>query len=232
MKLVSVTLPAPSHEFSGPALAISASARLGVNKVSMQPSATARLISGPDETYFLSGLKSGDPVVFEALFLHVYDHLWRFALSIVGVHELAEDTVQDVLLSLWERRNEIEIRGSLASYLFSAVRRHALRRLRKGRTEDRIGSTWLNEEIPAMGSIGSPHFDESAESMRFLRVALNNLSPVRRQVLLLRWADQLSYDEIAEIMDMSAEAVRAHVSRAYRTLRKMLTDAGLEAPGV
>lgn len=226
-----VTVPAHSRTLSGAAPALLGRVYFGGYPVSMKSTAAARLICDQDERYFLDGLRRGNPEVFEALFLHVYEDLWRFALSLVHVHELAEDTVQDVLLNLWERRENIEIKSSLASYLLAAVRRHAFRHLRKGRNEDRIGSAWSRDDVPAMGSIDIPHFDESAETRRFLKDALNSLSPVRRQVLLLRWANNLSYDEIAEIMDMSPDAVRAHVSRAYRTLRTMLINAGLEAPG-
>ncbi len=233
-KLVDVTNQASSFcVFPRPTLAISAGGAFGVYKATMMKStARPQLITAPQEEYFLTGLKAGNPEVFEALFLHVYDDLWRFALSFVRINELAEDTVQDVLLSLWERRNEIEIQGSLASYLLAAVRRHSLRNLRKGKNEDRIGSTWSLDDVPAMGSLSHPGINDSGEVKRLLKEALNNLSPVRRQVLVLRWANQLSYDDIGEIMDMSAEAVRAHVSRAYRTLRKLLIDAGLEAPGL
>ena len=185
-----------------------------------------------EEQEALEGIRRGDGAVFDRVCLAYHDALWRFAFRMVGSREVAQDVVQDVLVNLWERRADVIITTSLGAYLFSAVRRRALVYLRNDRTAARIGAGWDEGEVPGLGSVAeSPSVAvERGNLQAMVARALRTLPAARRQAVALRWGEQMEYDEIAEAMGISEEAARAHVSRAYRTLRELLRAMGVEAP--
>lgn len=197
---------------------------------SEQVGSMGRLLSEQEEAQLLIGIRAGDQEPFDLLYLRVHAPLWRFAFTLLRSREEAEDVVHDVMLRFWQQREDIEIFTSLAAYLFSAVRRRSMDRLRKNHTIERISSTWPADSIPALGNSASvPLSDiENTEVAAQLNRALCRLSPIRRQILALRWAQHQDYSEIAQVMDMSQDAVRAQVSRAYKDLRTLLIAAGLD----
>lgn len=187
----------------------------------------------------LTGIRNGDRDTFNAICNAYHDPLWRFAFTLIQVREVAQDAVQDVFLNLWDRRQHVLIPTSLGAYLFSAVRNRSLMLLRNNRTAARISSTWGIEKdtdthycLPGHGQRPPSPSDaaETGDLTFYINRAVEKLSPVRRQIIMMRWIEQLQYDEIADIMAMSPEAVRAHVSRAYRTLRDLLRSFGIDSP--
>ena len=189
--------------------------------------------SGPlTDAEIVSGVRAGDRAVFNALCVAYHDMLWRFAMTFVQHGEIAQDVVQDIFISLWERRSTIQFPGSVTAYLFAATRKRSLLLLRNSRTTARIAKSWAGIDIPGHGQLPeSPgKATERTDISARIHQALEQLSPVRRQVIIMRWVQQMEYDEIAQIMEMSQDAVRAHVSRAYRTLREVLQSLGVDAP--
>jgi len=180
----------------------------------------------------LDAVRAGDVGAFDTLCLAYATRLWRFSYSIVGSREGAQDVVQDVLLNVWERRATITLSGSLTAYLFGACRRRALYYLRNNRTAERIGQQWTADDVPGMAraSDGPHRALERDETRRLLDQAIAQLPEARRQVIALRWDQQLDYDDIAHVMQITPDAARAHVSRAYRVLRTLLRAAGVEFP--
>lgn len=190
----------------------------------------SRLPGPADEQELVQGLRRGDGALFDRICLAYYDALWRFAFRMVGTREVAQDVVQDVFLNLWERHGEVVITTSLGAYLFSAVRRRALVYLRNDRTTSRIAAAWEESEVPGLGTAAeSPLLEvERGDLQAMVALALESLPPARRQAVALRWGEHMEYEEIAEAMGISYEAARAHVSRAYRTLRTLLRAMGVE----
>ncbi len=189
--------------------------------------------SGPlTDAEIVAGVRAGDRAVFNALCIAYHDTLWRFAMTFLQHSEIAQDAVQDIFISLWERRAEVQFSGSVASYLFASTRKRSLVLLRNSRTTARITKSWADIEVPGHGQLpDSPgKVTERIDINSRIHQALEQLSPVRRQVITMRWVQQMEYDEIAQIMEMSQDAVRAHVSRAYRTLRDVLQSLGVDAP--
>lgn len=182
-----------------------------------------------DNAAILPAIRSGSAEMFNRICLDYHDPLWRFSYSIIRSSELAQDVVQDVFLDLWERRLSVNIPTSLAAYLFSAVRRRSLMYLRNTRVADRITKGFHPDDVPGHGQItGSPLTTvELGDMKERIDKAISQLSPVRQQIITMRWIEQMEYLEIAEVMEMSQEAVRAHVSRGYRTLKELLQSLGV-----
>ncbi len=84
----------------------------------------------------LMSIRQGNEQVFEQLFRQYYASLCRYADSIVKDLDDAEEVVQTVFVTIWEKRLDIEINLSLKSYLYRAVHNHCLNRLKHNKIKE------------------------------------------------------------------------------------------------
>jgi RNA polymerase sigma-70 factor (ECF subfamily) len=164
-------------------------------------------------------MASGDTEALGALYLRyaqmVRRAVRRFAPEIPGAQ--AEELVQDVFLLLYEKARTYQSRGKFKAFLFSIA-------VRKARTWRR--NTWLRRRVLAMASreelpCGGEAFravDVDAELRQVVNQALARLSEGQRTVLLLHAVEGFTGDEIAEILDISAQTVRTRLFRARQLL--------------
>ena len=171
-------------------------------------------------------IRDGDPGALEALFREHYGALCRFANRYLHDRAAAEDLVQDVFTSIWSGRLRLDVRGNLRSYLFAAVRNRALN-LRKHQL---VESDWERDE--ALPDVRALHrapsrpddlLDDSEQRDR-LRAALDALPERCRLVMHLRWEEQLSHAEIAEVMGITVKGVERQLARGLRALRDRARD--------
>ena len=170
-------------------------------------------------------VREGDERAFEALFRMHYDGLCGFAIRYVRERALAEELVQDLFAALWARRATWEVRGgagSVRAYLFAAVRNRALN-LRARRAVER---DWEADEadVRALHPAPTPADQalEAAELRARVDAALESLPERCRLVMQLRWREQLSYAEIAEVMGISPKGVENQLARGLKALRDRL----------
>ena len=179
---------------------------------------TATRRSVLDSPKLAARIQCGD----EAALATIVNALWRplvsYATRLLDDADSASDVVQESLSHFWMKRDHLAIRTSLEAYLYRAVRNRALdERRRVGRRmrllERRWSRTVSENELAAAASDGLPLYLEQA-------VAL--LPERRRQVFILAHLHDLTYREIAAILDLSPQTVANHVSRALADLRRKL----------
>ena len=157
---------------------------------------------------------------FERTFRQHYGELCDFAAFYVGSADEAEEVVQDVFFAIWLRREDLETRVSMRSYLFGAVRNHALHNsrhaavVRRHVEEERAGPPRV-EPAPDERLEG----DEAALD---LRRAIESLPPRTRLAMELRWLRQMSYAEVAEVMRISVKGVEKLITEGMTRLRGIL----------
>jgi RNA polymerase sigma-70 factor, ECF subfamily len=166
-----------------------------------------------------------DDRAFEATFRTHYGSLCAFALRYTHDRALAEELVQDLFADLWTRRATWAPRaGSERAYLLAAVRNRALN-LRKRQTVER---DWeQHESAPDVRELHprparADQLLETAELEQQVRAALESLPERCRLVMHLRWREQLSYAEIADVMGISVKGVENQLSRGLKALREKL----------
>jgi RNA polymerase sigma-70 factor (ECF subfamily) len=176
----------------------------------------------PDDV--IARIRGGDERAFELLFRAYYAPLCGFAARYVREPALAEELVQELFGDLWARREGWEVRGSPRAYLFAAVRNRALN-LRK---RQKVERDWEHDE--AIADVREIHpmpepadrALETAELHARLHGALESLPERCRLVMQLRWREQLSYAEIAEVMGISVKGVENQLARGLKALRERL----------
>jgi RNA polymerase sigma-70 factor (ECF subfamily) len=173
----------------------------------------------------LAQMRAGEGNAFAALFSRYYDALCAFASGYTASRAEAEEVVEDVFVRLWELREQLEVRESLKSYLYTATRNRALNRLRDKRAETRrLEEASADATAPGMGQPG-PGIDQEVEAEEFARAverAVEQLPPRARQVFLLHRQHGLTYAEIAAALEISPKTVENLLGRALKHLRARL----------
>jgi len=178
-----------------------------------------------EENTVIQPIRLGNFGAFETLFRTYYPTLTEFANGYVHSIDMARDIVSDVFMNVWISRDHWAPRTTVRAYLFGAVRNRALNTVRSSRRWRQLEAEMtLEDDVPAMSQTPSALDTalESAERKEALWRAVDALPESRKIVMTLRWREQLSFEEIAEVLGTSPTAVRMQVSRAMRDIRAIL----------
>lgn len=145
--------------------------------------------------------------------------LVRLAAAMLRDDALAEEIVQDVMLELWRRREQLDPDGSPYAYLYQATRNRALNQLRRRRVRQRSALLMAPESAR---DASAPSQVVAEEMDAALRGAVAAMSPRCRQVFELSRVRGLTYAEIATTLGVSVKAVEAQMGKALRILRERL----------
>lgn len=170
---------------------------------------------------WIARIADGDAAAFEALFHAYYDRLSDYAESYVRSAHAAEEIVDDVFLALWSNRARLaELRGSVASYLYVAVRNRALSQLRRRQTEQRyLERTGAGQEHEAAERASEVEDTvRSRELFALAERAIEALPTRARETYLLFYRQGRSYAEIAQIMGISVRTVENQLARSLKRL--------------
>lgn len=165
-------------------------------------------------------IRGSDSEVFEELLAEHRPDVVRYAYSVFGDWDCAEDVTHRAFLALLEKGRKLDSPASVRAFLFQAVRNRSLKVARRRKVHRRL-------ERPARESLyDQPTSPEEAfvdeEWSDRLRQALRSLAPRRRQALIMARLQGLSHREIGERMGLSPQTVANHVSLALRDLREIL----------
>ena len=183
----------------------------------------------PPSLYIVSsdaGARALNDAAFERLFREHYDGLARFAWRYVRDRAAAEDIVQDVFAGLWNQRQSLRIKTSIKAYLFTSVRNRALNLLKHEATVEAWEREEGNAAEPVALSVTFPSPDEALDRRLLdeqLAAAFDQLPARQAKAMLLRWREDLSYEEIAGVLGISVKGVEKHLVRGLHAIRELLS---------
>jgi RNA polymerase sigma factor (sigma-70 family) len=177
-------------------------------------------------------LRLGDAEAFRALMLEYYDMAERFAYALTRSRHSAEDITQDVFARVWEHRDRLDPTKSIKTYLFTAIRHHALDDLKHTSAQQRLEARVAQEyaTTPEAYVAASPE-EELLETLSAtarkqaeaaLVHAIAELPEQRRTVLALRFNQQLGFRAIGDILGISDKAAQQLVIRTIGELKRKL----------
>jgi len=142
--------------------------------------------------------------------------VFSISLRILGDRQAAEETAQDVFLELHGKLGELESDAHVLYWLRRVTVHRAIDELRRRDRRPEIAMDW--NELPEIA--GTPV--ESADPMLRdqLEQLVRSLPPVPRSVLVLRYQEDMSPQEIGEVLKMSVATVKSHLQRTLRLLRE------------
>lgn len=127
----------------------------------------------------------------------------------------AEDVVQEVMLSLWNKRKTLHITTSHKSFLYKSVKNKCFDILRKEKNI-KVETVESNNNEPKV--LPKDEFD----TMNWIHTCINKLPESQKQVICMREIDGLEYSEISELLQLKEPHIRMLLSRAKKTLRTTL----------
>jgi RNA polymerase sigma-70 factor (ECF subfamily) len=175
---------------------------------------------------------------FEAEALPHLDAVYRFALRLTGSPDQAQDLVQDTFLRAYRSWDQYTPGTQCKSWLFTICRNVFLRRRERGQRHDEI----VAENVARDGSAPEPmnplwlsvaHQDPEGEFFdsivdETILEAIDRLPEEYRTAVVLSDVEGMSYDEIAELMEVPVGTVKSRLFRGRRKLQKMLYDYAVE----
>jgi RNA polymerase sigma-70 factor (ECF subfamily) len=170
------------------------------------------------EQNIIQKLKNGEESGLRQMFDTYYSPLCIFALKYIDSFDLAEDLVQDVFIQFWEKKRIDQLRGSLKSYLFSAIRNNALNYIRQN---NKFRIQELYDEFDILME-DTPDKEDLEVKKQKLYKELDALPAQARLVFEAIIFNDKRYKEVAEELDISLNTVKTHFSRALKQLRSSL----------
>jgi len=167
----------------------------------------------------------GDRQAFSRLVEAYQRPVYNLTYRMLGNPEEAEDAAQETFLRAYSRLDQYDAKHKFSTWVFSIANNHCIDRLRKRRTtsvsiDDNPVLQNLEGDAPRPERTTMAH--EDAAEMQAL---LNQLDPDYRTPLILRYWEELSYDEIAQAMDISLSAVKSRLFRARQKLATLYQEA-------
>jgi RNA polymerase sigma-70 factor (family 1) len=174
-------------------------------------------------------IRNGDKEVFRILFDVYYKRLLVYARSYSNENGEAEDIVQDLFFSLWEKRNELVILTSLSSYLFRAVHNRCIQHLRHKKVVEGFEITQrlrLKEAEVLYQSASDYSFTELhfKEIQNILDKTSSKLPSKTHEIFRLSRESSKTYKEIAEALNIEVKTVEYHISKALKVYYAALKD--------
>ena len=170
----------------------------------------------------LIGLKDSDEAAFKKLFHCYYPKIKSFLISINLKKDL-EDIIQETFITVWNKRENIDLDKSFDSYLFTIAKNHALKTLRK-----QIAFNIQTSEIQVEDSSQTPdHSMDIAFYDKSISSSLDKLPPKSKEVFTLRRLEGMSTKQVADKMGIAPKTVENYMNTALSRLRKDLEHLAL-----
>lgn len=168
-------------------------------------------------------LIKGDQKALEILYQKYYSLLLNYGLKCNPNKELIKDCIQDLFVNLFQNNSIKNTNITVRSYLLKALRNNLLYKLSSQKEENSLDESVFH--IPENEDLFEqlfPKNDQDVLLARRLMDAVSQLTPNQKSVLYLRYVKELSYKEIADIMDMNVQSSMNLANRALTKLRSLI----------
>jgi len=169
------------------------------------------------DTQLVDLLKSGDHAAFTEIYKRFSGLLYSYAFKLTGDTDTAKDLVQELFISLWDKREKTELLTSLSSYLYSAVRYKFLKLIAHQKIKSAYAERFLN--ILEQGSWAIDHYITDKELAAEVEKLVSSLPKKQARIFALSRLEYRSHEEIAQEMELSEKTVKNIMSQAVKNLR-------------
>ncbi|HEY8954640.1 RNA polymerase sigma-70 factor [Chitinophaga sp.] len=175
----------------------------------------------------LSQMAAGDQGAFTQLYRRHWESLFITTVRVIRDKEDAEDIVQEVFASLWNRRLELDLTCSLGTYLQASVKYKAINYIEKNITRRHYLSA-LGKTSEVIEPPSADVLLRVKEIQQVLQSVIANMPPKMREVYLLSRQQHLSHKEIAAHLGISELTVKKHIQNALQLLRSAMGNTNAQ----
>lgn len=158
---------------------------------------------------------------FRQIYDRFYDPLCRYLLFYTENIETIEDIIQEIFLSLWENRDRLEIEYP-KTYLFKMARNKVLNHLRDQKRGSIAIETWFEEQLE--NRLSDNEKPDVEHILKNIERAISKLPPKCKEIFLLCKIEHLTYQQIAELKQISRKTVEVQMGIALKKIRDYLAS--------
>ena len=173
-----------------------------------------------DDAEALLLMAEGNISAYRFLFDRYFSDLCNFLLIYLHQKELSEEIALDIFTHIWEKRQTLQIKATFKSFLFAAAKNKAITLYRKEHQRIFISLDANESGIPNDST--TQFLMENDELRSLINEAVLKLPEKCRQIYLMAWEENLSYNEIAVQLGLSPKTIENHVGIALHKLRESL----------
>jgi len=176
-----------------------------------------------DTKALAAGLRRRDSELLDLLIEQYQYRLFRYVLYLTGTRETAEDLFQETWIRVLDRGHQYDGKAKFETWLF-AIARHLVIDLQRRKKPESLDSLAAPEMIaPEPSPLEQFSLRERGAD---LQESLGRLPAVYREVLLLRFQEDLSLEEIAAVLDAPVSTVKSRLYRGLEVLRQEMGEVG------
>ncbi|WP_134088667.1 RNA polymerase sigma factor [Olivibacter sp. XZL3] len=171
---------------------------------------------------------NGNDSAFETLYKRYADRLFAFGMKYHSDGDVIKDCLHDLFINLFHYRSNLNPNANPLSYLFTALRNNILARVRRNYRDQALierleytfdlewsaEATWIKKE-------------EDRLLVTKVQQLIKRLPARQREIIYLKFNEELSYEEIANMLDVSVATCRTLVYRAIKQLREDIEEVPL-----
>ena len=179
------------------------------------------MISNQSDIELWEAYQKGDHDSFALLFRRYYEPLVHYGNKLTTSSDVLEDCIQELFTELWQNKSQTQVQ-SVKAYLFKSLK-YKLYRVNQRKTtgpfnENHIDVLFeLSHENLIVGR------EQNAEKTARVLQALDQLSNRQKEIIYLKFYQELNYDEVSEIMNINYQAARNLLYQSIKSMKKLLT---------
>ncbi|HEX7015992.1 MAG TPA: sigma-70 family RNA polymerase sigma factor [Cyclobacteriaceae bacterium] len=176
-----------------------------------------------DESIVWDSFKKGNDLAFTILYRKYVQRLYNYGMHTCRDKDLVRDCLQELFARLWDRRETVSAVGSVNFYLFKSFRRLLISKIMARRRFSSVltGQSSLFDFMPSAEEGIIDAEDKKLQSEQLQR-CIKALTRRQREALFLRFFNDLSYHEVAAIMEIRVDSVYNIISKAIDILRRKM----------
>lgn len=177
-------------------------------------------VSMRDDQLLWRAFQTGDRLAFESMYRDHIQQLIRYGFKISGEEQIVQDCIQDLFMELWDSRESLAEVKSVRHYLLKSLRYKIVRYLRQSNSEDLEKAGYYADD---------DHFERSllereagVVQSRRLYAALEMLPKRQKEAIHLRYFEQMSNEEVADLMGVNYQSACKFIYTALKNLRDVM----------
>ncbi|MCW3467510.1 RNA polymerase sigma factor [Chitinophaga nivalis] len=175
------------------------------------------MYSSCSDNELVSLLKSDDSAAFNAIYDRYSKMLYLFVYSKLEAGEISKDVLQDIFISLWEKRHSLVLKESLKAYLYQMARHKIIDIYRKNATYRKYLQQ-LIEHFDAQPHSVIETVDYKAKTQDMFE-AINHLPGRMKEIFMLSRFENLTVEQISTHLGLSQQTVKNQITKALKILR-------------
>jgi RNA polymerase sigma-70 factor, ECF subfamily len=174
-----------------------------------------------EQQQLIAQFVAGDLKTFEMIFRDYYKPLVHYGATILKDADETEDIVQQVFVSVWEKRTQLGIHTSIRALLYKAVHNACLNRIKHYKVRAAHAEEWKATQ-PGQAD-ASDHLQAEELNVR-INTAIEALPEQCRKIFRMSRFEHLKYQEIADQLGLSVKTVENQMGKALKVIRESLKD--------